>query len=298
MTGFHSKAMADAQNLLPSLQWVTPAVVAPHLEQRIFYSKAAHTDISYHIYTPKEYKSGNIHRFPVIYWLHGTGGHALEALPKVVAYFDQAMQKGEIPPSLIVFPNGMALSMWCDAKDGSVPMETVLIDELIPHVDSSFRTVTGREGRLIEGFSMGGYGAARLGFKYPELFSGLSMIAAGPLQLEFNAQTGPSNLADSRVKAMHDVYGDDPAYFLAQSPWIIAEKNAENVIREGLKIRIAVGDRDAMKGPNQTFSKHLSQLKIPHNYTLLPDITHNALDVFDALEEKNWDFYRTVKDAQ
>ncbi|MDP1587702.1 MAG: hypothetical protein Q8M07_08175 [Prosthecobacter sp.] len=52
-------------------------------------------------------------------------------------------------------------------RHSSVKLETMMIEELIPHMDRSYRTLAKGEGRIIEGFSMGDYGAARLGFKHP-----------------------------------------------------------------------------------------------------------------------------------
>jgi len=50
--------------------------------------------------------------------------------------------------------------------------QTVVIRELIPPIDATFRTIASRDARLIEGFSAGGYGAARLG--RPRRFGGPS----------------------------------------------------------------------------------------------------------------------------
>ncbi len=35
---------------------------------------------------------------------------------------------------------------------------------------------------MLDGFSMGGYGAGRFGFRYPELFRSVSMMGTGPMQ--------------------------------------------------------------------------------------------------------------------
>jgi enterochelin esterase-like enzyme len=45
-----------------------------------------------------------------------------------------------------------------------------MIDDLIPHVDATYRTIAAREGRAINGLSMGGFGALVLGLKHPEMF--------------------------------------------------------------------------------------------------------------------------------
>lgn len=279
-----------------SREWVTPAVNFPGLSQHFFRSAAAGTDVSFHVYAPDVYMADKERRFPVIYWLHGHGGGAT-GMPQVVAYFDRAMRDGKIPPALVVFPNGMAESMWSNSKDGKVPMEKVVIDELIPQIDASWRTIPSRVGRLIEGFSMGGYGAARLGIKYPEIFGALSMLGAGPMQLDFDASIGPINLSDDRTRIMHDVYGDDQAYFKTQSPWALAEQHAD-AMRGRTRVRIAVGGSDVMQGPNEKFAAHLSSLKIPHEYHLVPNVVHNPVSLFQALGDTNWDFYRAALGGQ
>lgn len=275
-----------------SPEWVTPAVGAPHLIQRVFRSAAAKGDVSYHIYIPDSYEADPARRFPVIYWLHGHGG-GVQALPHVVEYFDRAMREGRMPPALVVFPNGMPESMWCNSKDGAVPMETVVIDELVPQVDAAWRTIPSRAGRLIEGFSMGGYGAARLGMKYPELFGAISLLGAGPMQREFLASVGPGNLAADRARILERVYGGDQAYFQALSPWVLAEQQAD-ALRGRTRLRIAVGDQDVMQGPNQAFVAHVSRLRIPHTFHLVPNVAHQPLRLLQALGDANWEFYRAV----
>lgn len=275
----------------PLPPWVTPAVSGPGLQQRIFASTAAKTDVSYHLYTPPAYASEKTRRFPVLYWLHGTGG-GLEGIPKLAAHFHAAIHSGKTPPMLVVFPNGRAASMWCDSKDGQVPMETVVMEELIPHIDATFRTIASREGRLIEGFSMGGYGAARLGFKHPQAFGAISILGAGPLDLDF---TGPraTSKPGERDYIFESVWGSDLDFYRAQSPWRLAEQN-QAALAANTRIRLAVGTRDAMLAGNRDLDAHLTGLGVPHDFTELPGVGHHPLSVFSALGEANWKFYRAA----
>lgn len=278
---------AAAQEAAP--QWVTPAVRAPRLEHRTFPSRAAGTAVSYHLWTPEVYDTEPDRRFRVLYWLHGSGGGQAGLRP-LVAHFSAAVRDGTIEPLLVVFPNGLAESMWCNSKDGRVPIETIVIEELIPHLDAEYRTVATRQGRLIEGFSMGGYGAARLGFKHHELFGAVSLLGAGPLQRVFTPDVGPPRNARSRAKVLASVFGGDQAYFLAQSPWLLAEQNAA-ALRDGTRIRQVCGDADAMLPANREFAAHLTELGVPHRYQELPDIGHSPLAVLRALGEDGWGFY-------
>lgn len=271
-------------------KWETKAVQVEGVVQRHFYSRVAGSEVSYHIYIPDAYKHDKKHRFPTIYWLHGTGG-SIKNIPTVVKYYATAMKKGLIPPSVVVIPYGMSESMWSNSKDGRIPMETVLINELVPDVDAHYRTVRSRKGRLIEGFSMGGYGAARLGIKYHEKFGAISILAGGPMQQYFSAEVGPERLKSLRIKVLKEVYGDDEYYFKKMSPWRLAEKNADK-LRGRSVIRIVVGDQDDLFAPNRDFSKRLDDLRIPHSFYQVPGVGHNPMKLFKSLGPDNWMFYR------
>lgn len=272
-------------------EWITPNVRAPRVEQRLFESAAAKTKVSFFIYTPEAYEAEKERRFPVLYWLHGTGA-GVAGVPVLAARFDAAIRAGKIPPMLVVFPNGMATSMWCDSADGAVPIETVVVKELVPHIDATFRTVASRKGRLIEGFSMGGYGAARFGFKHREVFGAVSILAGGPLDLELAGPRAVGRRAE-RDRILRTVYGGDLAIFKAQSPWMLAEKNAA-ALRTGTRVRFAIGERDNTLALNRALSDHLKALNIPHTVTAVPGVDHDARALLDGLGEANWEFYRAV----
>ncbi len=274
--------------------WVTLAVRAPRVEHRTFESTAVKTKVSYHIYTPDIYDKDKDRRFPVLYWLHGSGG-GLAGIKPLSEIFDEAIRKEKIPPMLIVFPNGMANSMWCDSKDGKVPMEQVVIKELLPLVDRDFRTIAKREGRLIEGFSMGGYGAARLGFNNSDLFGTVSILAGGPLDLEFKGPRATGNPKE-REGILQYTFGGDIDYYKAQSPLTVAEKYSTTA-KDKARVRMAVGARDFTADLNRAYSEHLKKLKITHDFTEVPGVTHDTLALLKGLGDANWEFYRKVFDG-
>ena len=271
--------------------WVTPSVRGTRIQYRTFESKAAKTRVSYHLYTPAAYEKDSARRFPVLYWLHGSGG-GLPGIAPLSAFFDAAIEQGKIPPLLIVFANGMPSGMWCDSKDGKTPIETVVIQELLPEMDQHFRTIATREGRMIEGFSMGGYGAARLGFKYPERFAAVSVLAGGPLDLEFKGPRATGNPAE-RERILQSVYGGDMEYFKAQSPWMLADANASK-LKERLKIRIAIGEEDFTLPANRALSARLKKGGIPHQFTTVPKVGHDTLALLKGLGDANGEFYQGV----
>lgn len=279
-----SVSIAEAQ----TLSWVTPPVSAPRVEFLTLESKAAKTKVSFHLYTPEAHDTEKERRFPVLYWLHGSGG-GLGGIAPVSAWFDAAIREGRIPPMFVVFPNGLASSMWCDSKDGAVPMETLLIKELIPHVDAAYRTIASREGRIIEGFSMGGYGAARLGLKYPQLFGAISILAGGPFDLEFAGPRATGNPAE-RERILSSTFGGDLGYYRAVHPITVAEQQAE-ALRGKVRVRIAVGAQDNTGPLNRAYSEHLTKLNIAHTFTIVPDAGHETFPLLKGLGQANWAFY-------
>ncbi len=272
----------------PARAWVTPAVEAPHLHYRTFHSRAVGTAVSYHIYLPDAYAEHPQQRFPVSYWLHGSGG-GLRGLPTLVEHFDHAIRTGKMPPMLVVFPDGNR-TMWCNDKDGRVPMETVFIEDLIPDVDASFRTRANRRGRLIEGFSMGGYGAARMGFKYPELFAAVSMLAPGPMQPDFLA-VGPRSNLQVRQRILDKVYGGDPDYFKAQSPWMLAEQHAETLRNIRMPMRLLIGELDETVDISRAFVSHLESLGLSLTFKVFSAIGHDPRALLAAFGRDEWQFY-------
>lgn len=270
------------------LQWVTTEVKGRGVSFHSLESKAAGCRVSYHLYRPAVYGSQPAVRFPVVYWLHGSGG-GLAGIPKIAAHFDDAIDAGKVQPCLVVFVNGLVEGMYVDWKDGTAPLESVIIKDLLPHIDGNYRTVATREGRLLDGFSMGGYGAARLGFKYPELFGAISIMGAGPLQPDLT--NGPRASRQKASKVLEKVYGGDPDYFKSVSPRTLAEKNRERLL-EGLLIRHVCGDKDETFTNNRDFHEFLERLKIPHSWIVLPGVDHNPLAAIEKMGDSNWNFYR------
>jgi enterochelin esterase-like enzyme len=269
--------------------WVTPAVDMPHVARRTFQSAAAGREMSYHIYVPEDYARYPGRRWPVLYWLHGTGGGVAGIAP-LSEMFDRAIRDGLAPPMLVVFPNGLATSMWCDSVDGRVPMETVVVRELVAEVDKVYRTRAERSGRAIEGFSMGGYGAARLGFGHPEVFGAVSVLAGGPLDSGFDGPRARER-PEERDRILREVYGGDLVIFRMQSPRTIASRNA-NAIRGRTLVRIVVGEDDPTAASNRAFSEHVERLGIEHRFESWPSVAHEPLSLLRAMGDARWAFYR------
>jgi enterochelin esterase-like enzyme len=272
-----------------AVTWVTPAVTGAGVSYQLFASSAARATVSYHVYLPPQYTTAPTQRFPVLYWLHGTGG-GLGGIAPLSAHFDAAIRAGTIPPMLVVFANGMASSMWANSLDGRVPMETVVTRDVVDDVDARFRTVATRDGRLLEGFSMGGYGAARLGMRGAERFGAVSMLAGGPIDLDFNGPRARANPAE-RDRIFREVFGNDLAYYRALSPLTVAEAFAR-AAGPRPRLRIAVGTLDDTRDASAALHERFTALGVAHEFVEVPGVGHDTMALLRGLGEMGWAFYR------
>jgi len=140
---------------------------------------------AYRLYLPDDYTSGN-QRYPVVYFFHGWGGRHFKDDNAKLDY--TALQQ-------LVNKYHVMMVMWDGNIDESEPrpynvgnhedvkFQVQMKDyfpELVSHIDSNYRTLTGREHRSIIGFSMGGIMAYYLGGRYPDKISSIVSMTGSP----------------------------------------------------------------------------------------------------------------------
>ena len=141
---------------------------------REFDSRALQRKWTYAVYLPDGYETSTL-RYPVLYLLHGHGGGLYDwvNLGHIQQTADALIARGDMPPAIIVMPD--ADSTWfVDRKE---KMETAVIQDLVGDVEHNFRALGTRDGRLVAGLSMGGYGALRFVLKYPEMFAAAALLS-------------------------------------------------------------------------------------------------------------------------
>ncbi len=186
--------------------------------------------------------------FPVFYLLHGLSDDHTSWLrwSNIDAYVRGL-------PLIVVMPNGERGFYTDSVSNPKAAFETNLVRDIVGFVDHTFQTIPAREGRVIAGLSMGGYGAIKLALKYPDLFCAAASHSGA---LGFGRRVfDPSS-------EWHTVLGESPAGGLND---IFAL--AETIDHAKLPaLRIDCGTDDFLLEENRALQDHLTALNIPHEY--------------------------------
>jgi putative tributyrin esterase len=200
--------------------------------------------------------------FPVLYLLHGlSDDHTAWARRTSLERYVSGL------PLIVVMPNGER-SFYTDSQaNPKAAFETYLTRDIIGFVDRTFQTIPTREGRVIAGLSMGGYGAFKLALKHPDLFcaavSHSGAVGFGGRVFDPGSEWAALMGANS-----------------AGSPNDISAL-AETIDRASLPaLRIDCGTDDFLIEENRALHAHLTALGLPHEYQENPGA-------------HNWDYWDT-----
>lgn len=190
----------------------------------------------YNIYLPDGYDA-TTNRYPVLYLLHGFGGDRDDWMVRgqIRRLADEMIATQTIPPCLIVMPS--AGTSWY--LDRGEPIETAIVRDLIPEVEAAFRADPQREGRLVAGASMGGYGALRFALRYPQTFA-----AAALLSPAIYTPLPPSGSASRRSDVFRSAGQFDPVMWQHYNyPSLIEEFRASG---ERVPLFVVAGSEDEL----------------------------------------------------
>ena len=169
------------------------------------------------VYTPADYDENKDKRYPVLYLQHGGGeneygwpqqGHTAQIMDNLIA-------EGKAVPFIIVMENGSwtmprpaagaPAMQHPQAPQGQRPPQgqqggrrggfgmpanwadgfaNTLIKDVIPMIDSRFRTIADKEHRAMAGLSMGGMQTKAITVAHPEVFSNLGIFSGGTITVE------------------------------------------------------------------------------------------------------------------
>lgn len=152
----------------------------PHglVSENIYFSKLTNSFRRCFIYTPPGYTENTKTRYPVLYLQHGSfeDETGWSAQGKANLILDNLIASKQANPMIVVMDNGYAYKP--QSKEAAAKkdrpesiFEEVLITEVIPMIDSKFRTLASREQRAIAGLSMGANQTMRIMMNHLDTFA-------------------------------------------------------------------------------------------------------------------------------
>lgn len=271
-------------------QWIAKQKETPNIASFEIYPQASRgngQNGSFMLYLPKAYQTGK-NRYPVLYFLHAGNGNQTGGA-WLMKEIDAAILAGKLAPIIVVSVQALPIGWYCNANKGakdvvSGNVEDVIIKDLIPYIDSKYRTIASNKGRGIEGWSMGGFGATRLAYKFPELFGYASSLAGAII--DFDDERNPQYLENTFGPATGPEKAQSEAYFNSVHPKLYAKKNASAIKKNKVKTRILVGDGDWLYNKNgkfitKDFCLYLDSLGIQNTYTIIKGAGHMLPDDFE-----------------
>jgi S-formylglutathione hydrolase FrmB len=216
--------------------------------------------------------SGKLARYPVLYFLHGLGDNE-QTLFKTGGWtlIEDLRERKKIGNFLIVAPEGRN-SFYINSADGKDRYSDFFLREFMPFIEKKYRVRPGRAGRAIGGISMGGFGALRMAFAYPQLFSSASaqsaaLILESPKNINAAAHSG-----SPVVRALTGVFGNpiDVAHWEANNPFVLARKNRAALKSLAIYFNCGQNDDYGFEKGAAALDKQLTEEGIPHEYRPYP----------------------------
>lgn len=134
------------------------------------------------VYLPPSYDDEPNRRYPVVYSLHGwlPGAEEWIGMIELEQGANEAISSGAAREMIVVAPDANIVhegSMYSNSVTTG-NWEGFVTEDLVEHIDSSYRTIATRAGRGLSGHSMGGYGTLRIGMKHPEHYSSIYAMSS------------------------------------------------------------------------------------------------------------------------
>jgi len=279
MTGFHSSRMAKFLN---SSSWSIRVVLvllcfAPVLhaqgraECSTIRSEILARPVRYCAFLPSSFDQNKTRHYPVLYYFHGLGDNEQSLLNSGGwDLIEQLRSSGKIGEFVVLAPSA-GHSFYINSENGKVQYEDFLVKEFMPQMEKKYRAESTRATRGVTGVSMGGYGALRLGFKYPGQFAAVSaqmpaLIPDLPENLKAGGRGSPGAL-------LGDVFGDpfNRAYFERNNVFYFAKSDPDSELKR-LKIYFDAGNNDdyGFEEGAETLDKLLTSRGVPHEFHVYP----------------------------
>jgi len=240
-------------------------------ECSIIKSPILQRSVRYCAFLPASFDQDTTRRYPVLYYLHGLGDNE-QSLLNLGGWdvISELRRQGKIGDFIVLAPSA-GRSFYLNSENGKLRYEDFFRKEFMPQMEKKYRAQSARAARGITGVSMGGYGALRFAFKYPDQFAAASaqmpaLIADLPKDLNTGGSGSPGSL-------LGDVFGSplDRAYFERNNVFYFARTgSAANLKR--MKIYLDVGNNDdyGFEQGAQQLHQLMTSRGIPNEFHVYP----------------------------
>jgi S-formylglutathione hydrolase FrmB len=251
---------------------VLPASGQSRIDCSALDSKILKRAVRYCVYIPSGYDAGAkehpARRYPILYFLHGLGDNEQTLFNSGGwTLLDDLRNQHKMGDFLIVAPEGRR-SFYINSINDSVRYSDFFLQELMPQIEGKYHFRGGRVDRAISGISMGGYGALRLAFAHPELFSAVSaqsaaLITESPTLLNAASQSGAPLLT-----LLGPVFGEpiDVRHWNENNPLLLARKNATSLQRQAIYFNCGLDDNYGFEKGAAALHEELLKERVKHEY--------------------------------
>jgi S-formylglutathione hydrolase FrmB len=224
--------------------------------------------VQYNVYLPPDYETSRRY-YPIVYLLHGHGGDETVWLQygEIDRMLDHAIAAGELPPMILVMPDG-GVSFYTDDYQGETRWETMFLEEFIPHIEQAYRVREGRQFRGIGGISMGGFGALHLAMRNPELFAATAAFSPAVITDEQVTQM----LAPQYAMVFGPVFGNGlqgedrlTDHWRRYSVLDLVERTSADSLKQ-VRYYVDIGDDDFLAAGNAMLHLGMTRKQVPHEY--------------------------------
>lgn len=246
-------------------------------EKRTLKSKILKMDRNYSIYLPAGYNE-NKQSYPVLYLLHGSGndhtgwvqfGHVQNIADRVIA-------EGKAGPMIIVMPDANTGTRgYFNSIKGNFNYEDFFFEELIPHIDKTYRVRPGKEYRAVAGLSMGGGGTIFYALHRPDMFTAAAPLSASTGSWDFEQfkswYVGVPGLSEKQIEDYYNKHSIEG---------ILKNASPDDLAKiRSISWYISCGDDDPLYEGNSLLDTAFRKNEIPHEYR-----------VKDGVHD--WDYWR------
>lgn len=226
------------------------------LQDVTFYSPALRRNSTYRAIYPAHIPNGL--RLPVVYLLHGGGGNYRDwsNYSDVAAFAEKGL--------ILVMPDGDDSYYTNATARPNDRYEDFIVNDLIADVENRFPAARDRNERVIAGVSMGGFGAIKLGLKYPGLFGFI-----GGLSSAIDVPSRPFSIRRIGQWRHHEsIFGPWKSDFRRNNdPFVLALRVDPN--RVGY-LFLTCGTKEGLLPSNRKFSTLLNQRHFQFEFHVVP----------------------------